>query len=259
MQGYFICQVSIAPLRAEASDRAEIVSQLLFGDRVRLLNTQENWWQVQNHDDGYLGWVDFKQLVAVDEADFKNPSAYSWLAPFNFDNVLLDQNGQAYHLTAGSTLPFFENGQCRIGNLVFDVNFAPLKPAVVNFEEQVQDYAKLFLNAPYLWGGKHVLGIDCSGFTQLVYKMLGIKIPRDASQQAEQGNTVDFLAHAQTGDLAFFDNAEGRITHVGLMLSNDQIIHASGKVRIDPIDNQGIFNSELKKHTHKLRIIKRFI
>ena len=122
--------------------------------------------------------------------------------------------------------------------------------------------ARQFLNAPYLWGGRTILGIDCSGFTQLVMLLNGRSIPRDAYQQAELGDTVAFVEEAQTGDLAFFDNAEGRITHVGIVLREAEhhvsIIHASGKVRIDALDHQGIFNAERSAYSHKLRIIKRF-
>ena len=133
--------------------------------------------------------------------------------------------------------PIVENSSC----------FVPLNSA-----------AKFFLNAPYLWGGRTPWGIDCSGLTQQVYKHFGIAILRDASQQATQGKTVNFLAEAKPGDLAFFDNAEGRIIHVGILLSPEEIIHASGRVKIDRIDNEGIYSEELGKRTHQLRIIKRF-
>jgi cell wall-associated NlpC family hydrolase len=124
--------------------------------------------------------------------------------------------------------------------------------------ENLKNTAKKYLNAPYLWGGKSPFGIDCSGFTQIVFKIHHKKLLRDASQQATQGETVAFRSAAIGGDLAFFDNEDGKIIHVGIMLNNHQIIHAAGKVRIDPIDDQGIFNPELGKYTHKLRIIKRF-
>jgi len=119
--------------------------------------------------------------------------------------------------------------------------------------------AYLFLNAPYLWGGRNLLGIDCSGFTQIVYKINGIPLDRDASQQALQGQTLSFIEESEAGDLAFFDDTEGNITHVGLLLEDHHIIHASGCVRIDRIDQSGIFNSETQSHTHKLRFIKKMI
>jgi len=119
--------------------------------------------------------------------------------------------------------------------------------------------ALIFLNAPYLWGGRTPFGIDCSGFTQIIYRLQGIKIPRDAYQQADLGTPLNFIEESEEGDLAFFNNNEGKIVHVGLIMKNNQIIHASGKVRIDKIDQKGIFNIEKNKHTHKLRIIKKLI
>ena len=131
-------------------------------------------------------------------------------------------------------------------------------PNINEFRSSVTDAAMFFMNAPYLWGGRSVFGIDCSGFTQMVFRQFGIRLKRDAWQQAEQGELLGFIQEARAGDLAFFDNEEGRITHVGIMLNNNRIIHASGKVRIDTIDTQGIFNKDLNKYTHKLRIVKRF-
>jgi gamma-D-glutamyl-L-lysine dipeptidyl-peptidase len=133
-----------------------------------------------------------------------------------------------------------------------EVAAAPFEAALI------KQNALGFLDTPYLWGGKTACGIDCSGFSQQVFKQFGIKLPRDSYQQAEAGEVVGFLMEAQCGDLAFFDNEEGRITHVGIMLGNDEIIHSSGKVRIDKIDSQGIINSETGARTHKLRIIKRY-
>lgn len=258
MNNYHICRVAIAPLRKEPSDRAEIVSQLLFGNRIRVIEQTEKWWLVQNFDDGYEGWMDFKQLAKLSEVQFADERSYSYLAPAMVNNTLIATNGTAYYIAAGSPLPFYADGFCYLGEEKFETKFEPLLPNSQNIGSEIEKTAKFFENAPYLWGGRTLFGIDCSGFVQTVYKLHGIQLKRDASQQAEQGELVDFLASATTGDLAFFDNEEGRITHVGLMLGNDKIIHAAGRVRIDPIDNQGIYNAELGRYTHKLRIVKRF-
>ena len=256
---YGICRVSVSYLRATASDKAEVVSQLLFGDHVEIIEKEEHWWLIKNGYDGYEGWLDFRQLVSISENQFLEMQSCKLFAPLNFNNTLTAQDGTLYHLSPGSNLPFLKDDYCFMGEEKLKLGFVPHDSLSVDFKSAIENTAKFFLNIPYLWGGKHLFGIDCSGFVQIVYKMVGLKINRDAAQQAEQGKVVDFLALATLGDLAFFDNQEGKITHVGIMLSNNQIIHSSAKVRIDPIDDQGIYNLELGRYTHKLRIIKRFV
>lgn len=259
MDNYQVCRVAIAPLRKEPSDRSEIVSQLLFGDRVKILELEEKWCLVLTLHDNYEGWMDHKQLEKLAEMQFNDEKEFSYLAPMQVENTLIAKDGTKYYLSTGSTIPYYESGFCYLGSQTFEVKFNPILPDQSKIKANIEKTAKFFQNAPYLWGGRTLFGIDCSGFVQAVYKLNGVQLKRDASQQAEQGEIVDFLTGAQLGDLAFFDNENGKITHVGLMLSNDTIIHSAGKVRIDPIDNQGIYNTELGRYTHKLRIIKRFI
>ena len=259
MKNYHLCKLAIAPLRKEPSDRSEIVSQLLFGDRVEVLEMTEKWCLVKTLHDNYEGWMDYKQLQIIADVQYNDEQAYQYLTPLQLDNTLIASNGTKYYLSPGCTLPYYKDGFCFIGDEKFEVTSTPVVPNGLNFKSNVEATAKFFENTPYLWGGRTLFGIDCSGFVQTVYKLNGIVLRRDASQQAEDGVLVDFLASAQLGDLAFFDNEHGKITHVGMMLSNDTIIHSAGKVRIDAIDDQGIYNAELGKYTHKLRIIKRFV
>lgn len=258
-QEYGICRVAVAPLRTEASDKAEISTQLLFGDQVEILEQTDKWWRIRNAYDGYEGWMDYKQLGNLNATQFLKSGNGYFLAPATPVNELIAADSSKYYLAAGSDLPLYEDGFCYLGDERFKVTFTPQQPDESPSIIKVVSTALSFLNAPYLWGGKTLFGIDCSGLTQVVFKLNGIKLNRDAWQQAEQGTTVDFLQEVKTGDLAFFDNDQGRITHVGMMLNTNEIIHASGKVRIDPIDNQGIYNAELGRYTHKLRIIKRFV
>lgn len=258
-QQYGICRVAIAPLRAEASDRAEIASQLLFGDHVEILEKNDKWFFVRNAYDGYEGWVDFKQLGNLSDQQYARQQQNDHLAPAQPANVVVAADGSKYYLPAGSNLPFYENGFCYLGDEKFEVSFNPNPVHNRTAVDEIINDALFFKNAPYLWGGRTLFGIDCSGFAQTVFKLNGIKLKRDAWQQAEQGTTVDFLPEAKAGDLAFFDNDAGRIIHVGIMLSAEEIIHASGKVKIDRIDTEGIYSTELGRYTHKLRIIKRFI
>jgi hypothetical protein len=257
---YGICRVSVAPLRSAPKDQAEIVSQLLFGEQVLILERLEKWLRVQQVYDGYEGFVDFKQIHRIDEQIFKDFAEHRFLAPAAAMNPVIYEDGSKVYLVAGSNLPAYQDGSCKIGDQVLKVDFEPLE---VNYDRpsnnNLLEHALFFQHAPYLWGGRTLFGIDCSGFVQVVYKMAGIKLLRDASQQALQGSTVHFLPEAQPGDVAFFDNAEGKITHVGILLNHKEIIHASGQVRIDPIDDQGIFNKELNRYTHNLRIIKRYV
>jgi len=256
---YGICRVAVAPLRAEASDRSEIVSQLLFGEHVEIIQKEERWWLVQNGYDGYEGWIDFRQLAPVSQDQFAQMHDCHLLAPLSFNNTLTAEDGSLYHLSPGSNLPFLKDGFCYAGSERYKMGFEAHDNQKADFKADVTSTAKFFQNVPYLWGGRNLFGLDCSGFTQTVFKLLGIKLNRDASQQAEQGELVGFLAECKPGDVAFFDNDEGKITHVGIMLSPNEIIHSSAKVKIDPIDDQGIFNKELGKYSHKLRIIKRFV
>jgi len=256
---YGICRIAVAPLRAEASDKSEIASQLLFGEHVEIIQKEERWWLVKNGYEGYEGWLDFRQLAPISKKQFTEMNDCNLLAPLSFNNVLTAEDGTLYHLSPASNLPYLKDGYCFAGEEKFKLSFEPHDNQKADFKSDITATAKFFQNVPYLWGGRHLYGLDCSGFVQTVFKLLGIKLNRDASQQAEQGELVGFLAECKAGDVAFFDNAEGKITHVGIMLSNSEIIHSSAKVRIDPIDDQGIYNKELGKYTHQLRIIKRFM
>lgn len=256
---YGICRVAVSPIRSEASDKAEITSQLLFGDHLEILEKTDKWWLVRNEYDGYQGWVDYKQLAELNAEQFLKCSEGRFLAPAQLANTIIAADGSKYYLAAGSNLPLFADGHCDLAEERFELSFSPVQPDPVISIDHMISTALFFKNAPYLWGGRTLFGIDCSGFSQIVYKLSGIRLLRDAWQQAEQGTVVDFLPEVKAGDLAFFDNEAGRITHVGIMLNAQEIIHASGRVRIDPLDNQGIYNAELNKYTHKLRIIKRFV
>lgn len=251
---YAVCQVSVAPLRADQSDRSEMVSQILFGEKVEILDKKNNWIKIKADYDQYEGWADFKHFLVVSDVEYQTINLNHFAAE-GF-NLAIDEE-MPLTLPIGSVLPNLENGKIKFGTKELDYlgesqSGKLPKEAIANLSFQ-------YLNTPYLWGGKSVFGIDCSGFTQQVYKLGGHILPRDAFQQAELGEALSFIEEAEPGDLAFFDNADGKIIHVGIILEENKIIHAHGKVRIDPIDITGIFNRDLQNYSHKLRVIKKII
>lgn len=227
-----------------------MVSQLLYGELFKILETRKSWWRIRSQIDGYEGWIDPKQGLEIEEAEYQalanSESEYSCdLA----DHIQLD-DGQVLTIPMGCQVDRVDY----LGHQFEGRSVTGKQP-----KENLVQTALLYLNSPYLWGGKTPFGIDCSGFTQLVYRQNGVNILRDASQQATLGEALSFIEESEPGDLVFFDNEEGLITHVGIMLPDNYIIHAHGKVRIDRIDHTGIFNAEQRRHTHKLRVIKRIV
>jgi hypothetical protein len=250
-----ICNLAIIPLRFEPSDRSEIVSQVLFGEHFEILEQQKQWSRIKMHFDGYEGWLDSKQYQNISESNFNQLSEDPIILNSDLIEYITGSSNLLIPIPLGASVSFIDNDNINISN--FD--FEGTKANGIKDKKYLINTAFLYLNAPYLWGGKTPFGIDCSGFTQMVYKLNGYKLLRDASQQAKQGEALSFIEESEPGDLAFFDNEEGNITHVGIIMENNYIIHASGKVRIDRLDHLGIYNAEINKHTHQLRVIKKII
>jgi hypothetical protein len=247
---YGICHLSIVPLRFEFSDKSELVSQLLYGDFFKVIEKRKNWSKIRLFFDGYEGWMDNKQYREINEEHYNDLRFSTPKLSIDLVEFIQDTDSQLHPILLGSSL----NG-LSILNHSHDGNIVEGEKDKANLVQT----AFLYLNSPYLWGGKSPFGIDCSGFTQMVYKLNGYMLLRDASQQSTQGEPLSFIEESEPGDLAFFDNNEGEIIHVGIIMKDNYIIHAHGKVRIDRIDHTGIYNVDKKTHTHKLRVIKKII
>ena len=245
------CKVSISPVRSENKDQSEIVSQLLFGEIIHIITIEGNWCNIISYADNYTGWIDVKHFKPLTEKESNR-----WLDGLGYENSIVRIISTPWGLqriVKGSFVPFHENTTFNIGVDQFEFIDFPTEEKA----NSIFDVAKEYLNSPYLWGGKTPFGIDCSGLTQVVFRFFGINLPRDASQQVECGMEVDFC-DIELGDVAFFQNKEGRIIHVGILDGLNSIIHASGCVRIDRITSEGIFNNETNEMTHYLNCIKRF-
>ena len=254
---YGICNLSIIPLRIEPNDTSEMVSQVLFGEYFKVLEMRKMWSKIRLAFDNYEGWIDNKQFIEINEETYKNlETSNNYLAAELID-FATDEKQQFLTIPLGANLPFYNHQNLLLNNTNYHYEGAVIDEK--KGKDAIVEIAFKYLNAPYLWGGKSPFGIDCSGFTQMVYKLNGYQLSRDASQQAIQGEALSFIEESEPGDLAFFDNDEGNIIHVGIMMENNYIIHASGKVRIDRIDHLGIYNVDTGRHTHKLRVIKKVI
>lgn len=251
---YAICTVPAAAVRKDPDHRIEMVNQLLFGEAMQVLEQRDEWFKIRSVYDDYEGWLTHHLITETNEL----------LAKANANYFASDMVNEIIFCGESITIPFGSalTGFTAETKLLWNANYkyeGNYRNSSESFDTgSLLKTAGCWLNAPYLWGGKTLMGVDCSGFVQTVFKIYGVKLKRDAYQQAEQGIAVENLSNAKQGDLAFFHNENERIIHVGIILEANRIVHASGKVRIDTIDEKGILNRENGKRTHQLHSVRRF-
>jgi len=250
----FICGNVFVPLRSGPSHKSEMLSQVLFGEKYRIIDEVGHWYKIETLFDNYKGWIDINHLQNEEIYDNSEGNV------LNRSLLCFKNDGTKLVLEAGCEIynPDFENKSFSLGKNKFSAN-SEFSTSYIKVSESISDTAMKFINSPYIWGGRIPSGIDCSGFVQLVYKIRGTTIPRDSWQQKEIGESISFIEETRPGDLVFFDDERGKITHVGMILSQGLVIHASGRVRIDNIDHQGIYKNETGGYSHKLRTIRRIM
>ena len=247
---YAICNLSIVPLRLEPTDTSEMVSQVLYGEYFKILEERGKWSRVRTAFDSCEAWIDNKQYHKISEEDYNRFETEEPILSADLIEFISGENQNLIPIPLGSVLNFTS---------ILNHAHSGTKTSGKKEKDSLIETAFLYLNAPFLWGGKTPFGIDSSGFTQMVYKLNGYCLSRNAADQAKQGESLSFIEESEPGDLAFFDNKEGVITHVGIMMNDNYIIHADGKVRLDRIDHSGIYNADIRRHTHQLRVIKKII
>jgi hypothetical protein len=253
---YGICNLNAVPMRLESDHRSEMINQLLFGEIFKILESKSNWVKISSDFDNVEGWIEKGQFLNLEESEFENLKKKDLHLSSDFVDFIVESNNQNIPISIGSHLFGLKQNKFQYQNELYTFDGAN-----VIFSEKekskIVNNSLIFLNSPFLHGGKSIMGIDASGLIQIVYKLNGLKLPRSIVNQAQKGEVLSFIEEAEAGDLAFFDNEEGEIIHGGIILDNNLIIHSYGKVRVDILDSSGIFNPELKRHSHKLRLIRR--
>lgn len=250
----FICENVFVPLRSGPSHKSEMLSQVLFGEKYLIVDHIGHWYKIETLFDNYAGWIDTDHIQ--NSKGKENTTGHV----LNRSLLCYKNDNTKLVLEAGCEIyePDFEKRTFSAGENTYSAT-SEFSPLYLGVNGSMSDTAMKFINSPYIWGGRIPSGIDCSGFVQLVYKIQGINIPRDSWQQAEGGKSISFVEETLPGDLVLFDDERGKITHVGMILAQGLVIHASGRVRIDTIDHQGIYKKEINGYSHKLRTIRRII
>jgi len=249
-----ISLIPLIPIRKEPNHRSEMVSQMLFGEKAKIISYNKEWVEIETKFDDYRGWIELKSTASY------NPKIHDkeWTITSKPISIVKKAN-RSFLISSGSEIPTPDkSNRFELNSETYEIegdNKMPIQPPV----KTIIEIAYEFINAPYLWGGRSIFGIDCSGFTQILYKNVGISLPRDSKDQAGKGILIESIEDSKPGDLLFFQNDQGLVVHVGMLLPKNKIIHSSVYVRVDKVDDRGIFNLKENMYTHSLKIIKRIL
>ena len=238
---YGIIDLNIVPVRKKNNAKSEMINQLFFGESITIIKTKEKWSFIISNIDNYQGWIRNLHFKLIKKNEYK----------------ILSENDSLF----SKSEIIIKNDACEItiptGSLLSSVKFLNYYYTNEVASKSLLETIKSFINSPYLWGGKTKYGVDCSGLIQTIFKTLNIILPRDAKEQSDVG--VEIEEGYKLGDLAFFGKNLNNITHVGIFVDNETVVHAYGRVRMDKINNEGIYNNEEKRVTHFLQKVNRII
>jgi len=197
-----ICNIGLIPVRSEPDDRSEMVTQILFGEMFKIVEENPKWAKIVLDLDGYQGWIDKNQFLALDNDQYNHLTSL----PVCFSSepsgsITLKNDQKTMPLVIGSILRGVDTNNISFGDEEFIYTGRVVQAKQEPSREKILHNSMFYINSSYLWGGKSTYGIDCSGLTQMVYRLSGLHLLRDASQQATQGESISFISEALAGDL----------------------------------------------------------